>query len=114
MESRPIQTCHDEQHTRTESRVNILHPGVPRVRASGVKRLCEVDLALDAQRRRSRRARHHGAADDVDPAPSAASAVGMAAPRALTLGTTGTLALAAAEALLRCPVTFMAFTWRVG
>jgi len=75
---------------------------------------CEADLALDAQRRTLRRAHHHGAADDVDPAPSAASAVGMAAPRALTLGTTGSLALAAAEALLRCPATFMAFTWRVG
>ena len=72
-------------------------------------RLHEADLALDAQRRRSRRAPHNVAADAADRAPSAARAIGVAAPGAWPLRWTRAAALAASEATLRHRTSFIAF-----
>ena len=66
-------------------------------------------LALNAQRRRSRRAPHNVAADAADRAPSAASAIGVAAPGAWPLRWTRAAVLAAAKAAKSCKASFMAF-----
>ena len=75
---------------------------------------CMLDLALKAQRMRSRGACHDDPAGATDWAPSTASTLGIAVTGAFAPRGAGSLALAAAEALLRRPATFMAFTWRVG